>query len=228
MRQVVIALVVVGSMVGSVARNSSTADAANLIQNGSFEQGTLADPNGMTLAVGSTTIDHWLVGGHGVDWIGTYWQAADGGRSIDLDSGLVLGAGPYDGSLSQAFATTPGLEYRVTFEMAGNPDGGLTIKPLQVTAAGTSVEFSFDNSLGQTLANMGYQAREFLFFASNATTTLSFASLTNGGGQGFGPVLDNVSVTLVPEPASCILLIVGSLALLFAGRYRVSFTQVDR
>jgi choice-of-anchor C domain-containing protein len=217
MRQVVIALVVVGAMIGSEA-GSKVAAGANLILNGSFEQGVLADPNGMTLAAGNTSIDHWVVGGHGVDWIGSYWQAAEGGRSIDLDSGLVLGQGPYDGSLSQAFATIPGEQYLVSFWMAGNPDGGLTIKPLQVTAAGTSVEFNFDNSLGQTIAAMGYLPREFSFFANSGTTTLSFISLTGGVGQGFGPVLDNVSVTLVPEPASLVLLLMAGLALLFVCR----------
>jgi choice-of-anchor C domain-containing protein len=213
MRQVVIALACVGSLLGCVA-GSSGAAGANLIQNGSFEQGVLADPNGMTLAAGSTVIDHWLVGGHGIDWIGAYWQAADGGRSIDLDSGMVLGQGPYDGTLSQAFATTPGQQYLVSFWMAGNPDGGLSVKPLQVTAAGTSVEFGFDNTLGQTTAAMGYVPREFSFFANSDTTTLSFISLTGGVGQGFGPVLDNVAVTLVPEPSSLVLLLLaaGSMA----------------
>jgi choice-of-anchor C domain-containing protein len=183
---------------------------ANIIVNGSFETGTLPTPPGTTFVSGSTAIDGWLVGGHGIDYIGTYWQASDGGRSVDLDSGTVLGAGPYDGSIAQTFGTVSGQPYRVNFDMAGNPDGAPALKSLEVSAAGQSANLSFLNS-SQTLSNMGYQPREFLFTANSSTTTLMFKSLS---GTGYGAVIDNVSVIAVPEPASFLLGAFGAIALL--------------
>ena len=57
---------------------------ANLIQNGSFENGT--DPVVFTklVAVNSTSITDWTVSAGTIDYIGSYWQAAEGARSIDL------------------------------------------------------------------------------------------------------------------------------------------------
>jgi hypothetical protein len=58
-----------------------TAGIANAAQNGSFENGT--DPGSFrTLGVGSAAIEGWSVAGGNVDYIGTYWQPSDGGRSI--------------------------------------------------------------------------------------------------------------------------------------------------
>lgn len=168
---------------------------ADLLRNGSFEKGELSDPTGMTLAAGSKTIDGWVVGGRGVDWIGRYWQASEGGRSIDLDSGDVLGDGPYDGSISQTFATTVGRKYLVTFDLAGNPDSEPDIKPVQVSAAGRVELFRFYNSRKQTHERMGYKSRTFKFTATASSTTLTFTSLA---GTGAGAVIDNVVVSLIP------------------------------
>lgn len=181
----------------------------------------MPDPLGTTLVAGSTAINGWVVGGNGIDYIGTYWQAAHGGRSIDLDSGTILGPGPYDGSISQTFATSAGLPYAVSFEMAGNPDGGPLLKTVRVSAAGQSADISFLNST-QTRDNMGYEPREFLFTATASSTTLTFLSLS---GTGYGPVIDNVVVTVVPEPTTPA--VAGLCAVAFAmcrmrGRYTVA------
>jgi choice-of-anchor C domain-containing protein len=189
----------------------STSAQASLLSNGSFESGSLPTATGTTLTAGSTAITGWVVGGRGIDYIGTYWQASDGSRSIDLDSGTILGPGPYDGSISQTFPTTPGQAYLVTFDMAGNPDGGPALKSLEISAAGQSAVVSFLNS-NQTHSNMGYQPREFPFLATDPSTTLTFVSLS---GTGYGPVIDNVAVIAVPEPST---LAAAALALLATRR----------
>ena len=174
---------------------------ANLIQNGSFENGT--DPGLFTklVAVNSTSIDYWTVSAGTIDYIGTYWQAAEGARSIDL-----VGDGGLLGTLSQTFNTTIGSLYTVQFAMAGNPDGG--VKRMKVLAGGESPEFAFDTA-GKSTTAMGWETKSFQFTALAAQTTLSFEALT-AGACCYGPALDNVIVeaqeNTVPEPASSLLL----------------------
>jgi len=61
------------------------------IVNGSFEDGVDAD-GFVTLSTGATgaDIDGWKVGGS-IDYIGTYWQAADGNRSLDMNGYFAAG-----------------------------------------------------------------------------------------------------------------------------------------
>jgi len=175
---------------------------ANLIQNGSFENGT--DLGGFTklVAVNNTSITDWTVSAGTIDYIGGYWQAAEGARSIDL-----VGDGGLLGKLSQTFNTTIGSLYTVQFAMAGNPvDGG--VKRMKVVAGGESPEFVFDTA-GKSTTAMGWETKSFQFTALAAQTTLSFEALT-AGECCYGPALDNVSVeaqeNTVPEPASSLLL----------------------
>ena len=90
----------------------------NLISNGSFELGT--DPGGsfITEHVGGTDITDWSVLAENVDYIGGYWQAADGSRSIDL-SGYFA-----NGVISQTINTVAGQTYSLTFDVSANPDLG--------------------------------------------------------------------------------------------------------
>ena len=157
---------------------------SNLLFNGSFEEG----PNpGASLRLNpeSTAIMGWTVKGNAIDYVGTYWQSSNGGRSLDLN-----GAGA--GGIAQTFATTPGETYVVTFDMAGDPVGAPQIKQMGVTAAGQSANFSFNVS-GRSTNNMGWQTNTWVFTATSTSTTLEFYSLNQGGGSS-GPALDNVSV----------------------------------
>jgi len=167
--------------------------------NGSFENGT--DPGVFSnLPSGSTAITGWVVGGAGgVDYIGTYWQAADGTRSLDLD-------GTSAGSVSQTFDTVINMPYLVTFSLAGNPAGAPSIKTLTVSAGATTTPYSF-NTAGATTSNMNWTPETFSFIATGASTTLTFASTTDGS---FGPALDNVGVSVaMPEPGTSAMLISG-------------------
>jgi len=166
-------------------------------QNGSFETGP--NPSGFTtLGAGNTSITGWTVGGVNIDYIGTYWQPADGGRSIDLNGG---GAG----SIFQTFDTIIGVNYQVVFALAGNPDGPPPIKTGTVSAALSSQNFSFDVT-GDSRSNMGWVDTTFYFQAVAASTTLTFSSTITGF---YGPALDNVRVSAVPEPVTLSLLSAG-------------------
>jgi choice-of-anchor C domain-containing protein len=179
---------------------------ANLIVNGSFETGP-APGSFTTLFNGSTVINGWTVGGDSIDYIGTYWNAQDGSRSIDL-----AGNGP--GSISQTFGTTSGQTYHVEFWMAGNPDGGDTLKAIAASGGSVSGQIFTFSTIGHSRGDMGWENKFFDFIATGSTTTLTFASDITGP---YGPAIDNVSV---PEPATLILLGSGLMALAIASGKR--------
>ena len=169
---------------------------ANLLMNGSFEQG--ADPGQFAnAAAGASTIAGWTITGEGVDYVGRLWPAAHGARSIDLDgSARSRITPPYSqGGVAQAFATKPGIKYQVTFDLAANPFGGPPVRPLRVLAAGQSADFQVPNT-----GTVTWTRTTWTFVANADSTTLEIRSLTTSPNTGWGAVIDNVSVTAVASP----------------------------
>jgi choice-of-anchor C domain-containing protein len=177
---------------------------ANLINNGGFETGP--DPGSyITLTNG---LPNWSIAGS-IDYKGTYWTAFEGARSIDL-------AGNGEGRISQPFATDVGTLYRVSFAMAGNPDGGNPVKLLVAWVDNGSAQvFSFDTT-GHSKQAMGWVTKWFDFTASSGTTTLNFQSLLFS--SPFGAALDNITVAAVPIPATALLLGTGLIGLVIIRR----------
>jgi choice-of-anchor C domain-containing protein len=167
---------------------------AALFQNGDF--GGLPVPGSfITLYGGDTSIPGWKVTGDSIDYIGGYWQAPPAvSTSIDLD-------GNGQGGIQQTFDTTPGATYKVSFYLAGNPDGGPNPKQLLVTTVG-STPYNFDAS-GTNRGAMGWTPETFAFTATSASTTLSFDSQTAGY---YGPAIGEVSVSQTPLPPTVFLL----------------------
>ncbi|WP_293701145.1 MULTISPECIES: choice-of-anchor C family PEP-CTERM protein [unclassified Sphingopyxis] len=186
--------------VAAVALVPASASAATLV-NGSFENGTLTNPSFATVAGGnSTSINGWVVTGNSVDYIGSYWSAQQGSRSIDLN-------GNGQGGIQQTFDTVVGQLYNISFWLAGNTDGNPTTKSVRVGAGNVSSVFTFDTTGFSAPNNMGWKNYNFQFTAGPGTsTTLSFASLDTGS---FGASLDNVSVSAVPEPATWAMMMLG-------------------
>jgi choice-of-anchor C domain-containing protein len=191
---------------------ASAAQAVTLV-NGSFETGPVPNtpPGFTTLGTGDTSITGWEVTAGSIDYIGSYWTAQDGSRSIDL-------AGTSLGTLTQTLTdTVAGQRYAVNFWVSKNPDGGAATRTGTFSAGGQTFNFSYSAVNDRT--NMNWQLETFEFFATGTNTDLSFAADASAGCC-FGPALDNVSIAAVPEPATWAMMI-GGFALV-GGSLRVA------
>lgn len=184
---------------------------ASLVTNGSFEDGLPSIGSFVTLNSGDeTSITGWKVVGDeddgigAIDYIGSYWLASDGSRSLDLNGFYATGG------IKQAVATVPGTTYLLTFDMSGNPSGPPAVKTMRVHAAGTYADFEFDTS-GHSLGNMGWTRMSWSFVATGASTSIGFASLITGADDAWGAALDNVAVCqAVPVPGAVLLAGIGA------------------
>ncbi|HTS22703.1 MAG TPA: choice-of-anchor C family protein [Casimicrobiaceae bacterium] len=188
-------MVTARALAASLLLGWAASAAAAPFSNGSFEAASV-DPgsNFITLPAGDTSIASWVVVTGNIDFIGTYWQAADGNNSVDLVGNQNVGA------IAQTFDTIPGSTYRVSFALAGNPEGPPTIKPLTVTVAGVTQNYSFDIT-GHSDPSMGYVTQSFDFVATGTSSTLQFTSDT-GTDCCWGAVIDNVTVVLLAAPSA--------------------------
>jgi choice-of-anchor C domain-containing protein len=155
---------------------------ADLI-NRSFEIGT--DPGEvLTLPPKSTAIDGWTVVGSSILYVGGRWKSADGLRSV----GLLCGGG-----IGQTFQTEPDQKYEVRFNMAGDPSTPPALKTLAVSFGTENRTFTFDTT-GRSPGNMGWEARFWVFTASDTTTMITFLSPK---AECSTPAVDNVRITAV-------------------------------
>lgn len=236
MRQINVRKLVVGMLTCLFAFSFASDAKANLIVNGSFENGTnlpAAVPGYRTLsgatdplALGGTNdIAGWTVLNNNIDWIhNNYWQASNGTYSLDM-SGLS------PGGISQTIATNPGETYTLTFDMSVNPDvrHSDTARRLDIVAINTltNVKDLEDNFLlargTRTFSDMQWVNQTLTFTASGTSTELIFFSAPSNIDAG-GPALDNVVlngngvVAAVPAPAGFILAGIGGIGFLAARR----------
>jgi hypothetical protein len=170
---------------------------ANLVANGSFEQGTagIGSFSGWQTTLGdpATFVDS-------SGQTGTHpGQASDGTWSAYFGSTLASGGS----SISQWLATAIGQTYVLSFDIA-NDNGG--------AAAVNGFSASLGADVVQSFAGLGVQdyAHTLVSFtASSATTLLSFSGYNDNGYL----QLDNVAVTAaVPEPSAVALTLAGLVA----------------
>ena len=121
-------------------------------------------------------------------------------NSISVD----LAGTPGPGQLSRTFDAVAGLTYVLGWQYFRNESG----TNLDVTLGGTNASFGAPLNISNGL--LTWTA------ASSGTQTLSFS----GGAGFFGPTIDNVVLSAVPEP--------GPLALMFMGLGVVGFLARKR
>ncbi|MES2659022.1 MAG: kelch repeat-containing protein [Verrucomicrobiota bacterium] len=167
--------VVVSNAIGPVTSEPATVSlvTATLV-NGSFEAGYTG----------------WTSSGHQSIEDAAPYVATDGIRLVAFNGG---NATP-NGTLAQAFATTPGRSYTLNFD-AGALFFGPGTQALGVTVTGTG------NLLTRTVTLTGsgggsrlWQPQGFTFIANSPTSTLAFADLSPATGN-IDLFLDHVSVT---------------------------------
>lgn len=141
----------------------------------------------------------WTVTNGTVDIIGPLFFnlcGAGNGKCIDLD-----GSSSDAGILSKSLNLTAGVQYTASFQLAGNQRGGLTdTGTVAFGFGGTNLNYS----LTSAQAFSTYQ----LVFTPGSTGFYSL-SFANAGGDNVGALLDNVSVTAVPEPETYAMLLAG-------------------
>lgn len=186
---------------------SGSAGAA-IVNNGSFELGTNGPGAGgyATIPGSSSAITGWSVVGGSIDWINGYWQASNGTHSVDLNGNAV-------GEIQQSITTVVGQAYRLTFDLSANPDH-LDAHPdsraLLAAAGAISGVFTYNfDAPPNDKNNMNWAASYSLDFTATSTSTL--LSFTSAAPQNccYGPALDNVAVTAVPEASTWGMMILG-------------------
>jgi hypothetical protein len=210
---------------------------AGVIINGSFETPSISGSFLSILAGSEPPGFGWQVTSNSVDIVttGVFGTAFDGNQFLDLD-----GFAP--GSILESIATTPGIQYALTFMYANNPFGPGGIPPPDCpfgtncatipATAQVSVWDSNTNSQlitplllthgNSTAANLNWASPGAIaFVAIGTTTTLSFLSLDPNQSDG-GIFLDAISVTAVPEPGMWALLGTALIALIGLHRKVVS------
>lgn len=193
----------------------ATSAQAVTVVNGSFEQGAAIGGSGsLFLNTGDTTsLPGWTVLTSGVDYVSNaLWDASTGSRSVEL-------AGIGSGGVTQRIGGfVVGEKYRLRYKLSVNPFAadGLYRTTVSVTG-GLAQQVGYTKTGANTATNMLYEFHEYVWTASNTFQNVQFRSIGSGA---LGSVLDSVSISMVPEPSSWMMLIAGFGMTGFAMRRR--------
>jgi len=161
--------------------------------------------NGGTPAVPWNGNPNWNVSGGTVDLIGS----GPGGTAFNFlpGNGLyvdLVGTGTPPGQLSTTQTFGPGT-YQVTFSLAGSNTSSTAPETVTVSLGNWST----------TIAGIPFnQPFTTYTFLATTTTTGSLSFQNSGPSDNIGALLDNVTVSTVPEPISLVLfgsLVVGGI-----------------
>lgn len=196
----------------------SQASAVTVI-NGSFEDGPAIGPGGVTrLAAGDTSIPGWVVLPAGVDYFdASYLDPQDGDRAVELSSDAA------GGIYQNLTGFTVGRSYELRFYLSANPldptPRPFTTRTIVSATSGDPALYSYTVTGTNAPDDMRYELNTYRFRAGSTGQRILFRSLSN---TEYGPILDNVAIAEVPEPATWSLLILGFGLIGYAARRRVT------
>ncbi len=177
--------------VGGVVLADVKDEPANLIVNGSFEDGPAEVSDYKPLDEDSVEIRGWVVTRGQIDLVEKGWKAAHGKRSLDLHGS------PGFGGVKQPFVTKVGQKYKVTFSLSGHPGRGHEKVQMAVRAAGAKEVFECDMD-GKSLEDMKWEKKTWEFRAVDTITVLEFHTAMAPTVDAYGgPALDDVRVVAV-------------------------------
>ena len=177
---------------------TSSALAQNLLLDGSFESPVIpANTYQYNLTPDFWTITDITYMFNGSVYNGSYWPLAQDGQQY-----FNLG----NGSISQNFAvSTPG-QFNLSFY-----DNALGVPGLNVTLENSSFQTVASSTL--TLTAGDWQEVTIPLDLTADTYTLTFSAQNIAGS--WDPLIDNVSITTVPEPSSALLGAVGFAVIMY-------------
>ena len=193
---------------------ASTANALNLLVNGSFESpGAPAAsfltqiPNGWTSLGNGSTVDIIAAGYAG-------GSASDGNQLVDLIGG---GVGTFPSGLKQTVTLQGGTMYSLSFDynggryQDGTPTSGAVLDYLLGSLVSGSVNVDALNAFASNGPVTPWQSMSLVFtVATTNDYLLTFQTLSGAFG---GPYIDDVRLNVipvnVPEPSTLMLLVVG-------------------
>jgi hypothetical protein len=187
---------------------------ANLVTNGSFENGNFVNNTGqdtMDLPMGSTAMTGWTTTVAELAWIGPNnpfdLTAANGNYFLDLTG--YHDSAPYAGVAATSITTVSGQQYQISFDVGSSTmydpeQPGVTIKIDGATA---------DTVFAPVTGSDVWTTFSFDFTATSTSTTLEFDGMSPDNNlDNLAYIgLDNVNVTAVPESPT---MVAGALMLL--------------
>ncbi|MES2193625.1 MAG: PEPxxWA-CTERM sorting domain-containing protein [Pseudomonadota bacterium] len=170
-----------------------------------------------TQGLNQTTFANWNVSSGSVDVIGdggpyAYFPVGHG-NYVDLN-----GSSGQPGAITTKTLFAAGT-YSVSFDLAGSQGGAGNIDPSSHT---TKIEFSIGGVTQElTLDPTAPFTTHTFLFTTTGEGALTFRDLA-GGNNNVGNILDNVTVSAVPEPSTWAMMILGFLGVGFMAYRRKS------
>ncbi len=188
---------------------------ANLVVDGGFEQDASGNYSAASypFPLGPSTFGPWTVNNGFVYVDGFAIQSHSGTSALNLTPGL------FASNVSQSLPTVLGETYQLTFFAAAHSANTFLVdwNGIAVTGAPTILPDTIPQGAYDFTGD--YRRYSFDLTATGTSSVLAFGG-TNPDTPGMGPnviMIDDVSVTAVPEPATWALMLVG-----FAGLGAIS------